>query len=258
MPTERQIQEAKDYLLLRIEAEISAKNNIEEYMVEAARKIVAISNRYNIPPRLFRFSANEKLEEEVNEVIRELKENIQYTTETLSVYNREEDRDSRLAWMNGKRYGKTFKERNAEYVNRYKFELEAAIAAGLFLGKSSEETLASIRMNLSSPYNNQDIKSSFGKGLSATRIETKGISYGIGKSNSAYNLITSTSRDSIASAWMWWYGEQAIKRGATGFYSYRGSSYPCAICNDNAGVFHPISEYFGHYHPNCRCYFVFV
>ena len=98
------------FLLLRIEAEISAKNNIEEYMVEAARKIVAISNRYNIPPRLFRFSANEKLEEEVNEVIRELKENIQYTTETLSVYNREEDRDSILAWMNGKRYGRKLRD----------------------------------------------------------------------------------------------------------------------------------------------------
>lgn len=43
MPTEKQIQEAKLFLQTRIEAEISAKNNIEEYMMEAAREIIAIS-----------------------------------------------------------------------------------------------------------------------------------------------------------------------------------------------------------------------
>ena len=43
MPTGDQIQEAKRFLQTRIEAEISVKNNIEEYMIEAARKIIAVS-----------------------------------------------------------------------------------------------------------------------------------------------------------------------------------------------------------------------
>ena len=255
--TENQIKEAKDFLLLRIKAEVSARNNIENYMVEAAREIVAISAKYNIPPRLFRFSANDSLRKEVDAVVAKLKGDIIDATERIAVYDREDDRDAILAWLNGKQYGKTFKERLAEYANRYKFELEAAIAAGLFLNKSEEAILSAIRKSLASPYNNPDIKASFGKGLVATRIETKGISYGVGHSNSAYNSLTTLSRNEIASAWMNWYGEQAVKNGATGFYSFRGSSYPCGTCDNMVG-YHPISDYFGHYHPNCRCYFVFV
>lgn len=257
MPTDKQIEEAKAFLRLRIEAEISARDNIEKYMVEAAKEIVAISQKYHISPRLFRFSANDNLRREVDEVIRKLKENIIYATETLAVYDRKEDKDSILVYLNGEKYGKTFKERLAEYANRYKFELEAAIAAGIFLDKSDKDILNAIRRSLNSPYNNPDIKSSFGKGLSATRIETKGISYGVGHSNAAYNLITTLSRNEIGQAWMWWYGEQAMKNGAIGFYSYRGSSYPCGYCDSMVG-YHPIADYRYQWHPNCRCYFVFV
>lgn len=258
MPTDKQIQEAKQFLQTRIEAEISAKNNIEKYMIEAAREIISVSQKYDIPPRLFRFSSNDSLKKEVDDVIRKLKENIIYATETLSVYNRKDDKTSILELLNDCRNGKTFKERVNEYTNRYKFELEAAIAAGIFLGRKDNEILSIIHRSLSAPYNNPDIKFSFRKGLSATRIETKGISYGVGKSNSAYNLITTLSRNEIALLWMWWYGKQALKNGATGFYSFRGSSYPCSLCDDNANIFHPISEYYGQYHLNCRCYFVFV
>lgn len=257
MPTDKQIEEAKAFLRTRIEAEASAEKHIEDYLVEAAKKIVALSAKYHIPPRQFRFSTNENLRKEVDEVIRELKEQIIHATETLSVYDREEDRDLILAWLNGEKYGKTFKERLAEYANRYKFEIEAAIAAGLFLNKSDKDILSDIRTNLHAPYNNPDIRASFGKGLIARRILSKGISYGSGHSNSSYNLITSLSRNEIASAWMWWYGEQAAKGGATGFYSYRGSSYPCGTCDNMVG-FHPIADYRYHWHPNCRCYFIFV
>lgn len=240
-----------------MEAEISAKNNIEYYMVEAARKIVSVSIKYNIPPLLFRFSTNEGLKEEVDAIIRELKENIIYATEILSVYDRKDDKDSIIAFLNSEKHGKTFRQRVNEYANRYKFEIEAAIAAGIFFGNGKDGILSAIKKSLQSPYNNPDIRGSFGKGLSSTRIETKGISYGVGKSNSAYNLLTTLSRNEIGSSWMWWYGTQAEKAGATGFYSFRGSSYPCGFCDSMVG-FHTMDEYKFQWHPNCRCYFVFV
>ena len=254
---EDKIKEAKDFLLLRIEAEVSARNNIENCMVEAAREIVAISAKYNIPPRLFRFSANDSLRKEVDAVIARLKENIIDVIERLAVYDREEDKETILAFLNTERYGKTLRERVSEYANRYKFEVEAAIAAGLFLDKRGKDILSAIRKNLASPYNNPDIKTSFGRGLVATRIVTRGVSYGAGRSNSAHNLLTTLSRNEIASAWMEWYGDQAIRDGATGFYSFRGSSYPCGTCDNMVG-YHPIIDYQSHWHPNCRCYFVFV
>ena len=253
----KDIEEAQKFLRLRIEAEISAERNIEEYMIEAARKIVAISKKYDIPPRLFRFSANDNLRREVEKVIKELKEKIADATETLAVYDREEDRDAILLWLGAERYGKTFRERLSIYADRYKMEIEAAIAAGIFLGKAEDAILTTIRRSLNAPYNNPDIRASFGQGLTATRIKTRGISYGTGHSNAARNLITTLSRNEIASAWMWWYGEQAVKNGATGFYSFRGSSYPCGLCDSMVG-WHPIEDYKYHWHPNCRCYFVFV
>lgn len=257
MPGNGQIEEAKAFLRLRLEAEVSARDNIEEYMAEAAEEIVAISQKYRISPRLFRFSANGDLRREVDEVIRKLKGRVVSATETLAVYDREEDKDAILSYLNGDKYGKTFKERLSEYANRYKFELEAAIAAGLYLGKTGTDVLDAVRRNLNAPYNNPDIKASFGKGLSATRIETRGIRYGAGHSNSAFNMITSLSRNEIGQAWMWWYGEQAVSEGAVGFYSYRGSSYPCGHCDSMVG-YHPIADYRCQWHPNCRCYFVFV
>ena len=253
----KDIEEAQKFLLLRIEAEISAERNIEGYMMETARRIVAISKKYDIPPRLFRFSANDSLRREVEQVIKELKEKIADATETLAVYDREEDRDAILEWLGSERYGKTFRERLAIYADRYKMEIEAAIAAGLFLGKPASDMLGAIKSNLKSPYNNPDIRASFRRGLTAARVRTQGVSYGTGHSNSARNLITTLSRNEIAGAWMWWYGERAMRSGATGFYSFRGSGYPCGLCDSMVG-WHPISEYQGHYHLNCRCFFVFV
>lgn len=257
MPTETQIREAKEFLLKRIDAEISAERNIRKYMSDAAMEIVSISVRYRIPPRLFRFSADKNLEMEVDRVLGELKDKIVYATERLSVYDREDDMDGILSFMGMERFGKTFRERDSIYVNRYKYELEAAVAAGMLYGKAKEEISDAIKVNLESPFNNEDIKGSFGKGMAATRIKSRGISYGAGRSNSAYNMIRYLSRNEIASAWMWWYGMDASRNGARGFYSFRGSSYPCALCDDMAG-YHRIDEFRYHWHPNCRCFFVFV
>lgn len=65
VPTDKEIEEAKEYLRQRLDAELSMRTNLQIVMIEAAKQIIDISYRYKISPELFRFSANRQLQEEV-------------------------------------------------------------------------------------------------------------------------------------------------------------------------------------------------
>jgi hypothetical protein len=191
-------------------------------------------------------------------VLARLREMLYEYTETLSVAVDDTQKDDIIAFINEESYGHTLKERINIYTNRYKYELEAFIAAGLLAKKSVETIVTTIKKNLSNPYNNQLFRDTVVRGgMAATRIATGGISYGRGHSNSARNLLNALTRNMVGSAWMNVYGTTAYNNGAVGFYSFRGSSYPCRTCQSMVG-YHPIQEYQGEWHLNCRCYFVFV
>ena len=69
MPTDEEIRRAKEYLVLRLSAERLAVSSLDSALLSAARRIVAISRRYNIPPERFRFSADPRLQAEVRDVL---------------------------------------------------------------------------------------------------------------------------------------------------------------------------------------------
>lgn len=258
-PTDKEIEEAKEYIRKRIAAEISMQSNMESAMMEAASEIVGISLKYNIPLKQFRFSANRNLRWDVDRVIEKLRKQIYIYTQAMSVYGREEEKESIIAYINSERHGKTLKQRINEYCNRYKFEIEAAIVSGLIAGISRKELEDNIRQNMKSPYNNKYFNAAvLAGGAISTRIQSGGISYGVGKSNSSFNSLSALTRYTIGAAWMWYLGRKAEKRGAKGFYSYRGSSYPCADCQSMNGKYQPISLYYGQYHQHCKCIFVFI
>ena len=257
-PANKQIKEAKDFVIQRVRAEISIQSHLDELLMQATKEIIAISLKYNIVPQNFRFSANVELQSEVDEVMRKLRKLIYDYTETLSVYNRKEDKEEIIGFINRENKGKTLSERINIYCNRYKYEIEAAIAAGLLSGISKDKIEESIKRNLNSPYNNPYFRNAVDKSESvATRIQTGGISYGVGKSNSARNSLKTLTRFTIGAAWMYFWGLSGSRSGAKGFYSYRGSSYPCAYCDDMVG-YHPMEEYQEQWHVNCMCFFVFV
>lgn len=256
--TTKDIAEAKAFIRKRIEAEISMQEHLDEALMWAANEIVGISYKYKIKASLFRFSTNGNLKREVDDVLEKLREMLYEYAETLSVSVDEEESDDIIAFINEESYGHTLKERLSIYTNRYKYELEAFIASGLMFGYGIGKLLEVIRGSMSAPYNNELFRKAVTKGgLSATRIRTGGISYGQGHSNSARNMLLTLTRNAVGSAWMDVYGRNAYNNGAVGFYSFRGSSYPCKYCQDMVG-YHPIQDYQGGWHLNCRCYFVFV
>lgn len=256
--TQRDIDEAKAFILRRVEAEISMQSHLDEALLWAAREIAKISYKYKIKASMFRFSANPDLKAEVDKVIARLREMLLEYTEMLSVEVDKDRKDEIIELIEEESYGHTLKERINIYTNRYIYELEAFIAAGLLASMSIDRLMQTIKNNLSMPYNNDLFRNTVIKGgMAATRIKTGGISYGKGHSNSARNLLNTLLRNTIGFAWMSVFGWNAQKNGATGFYSFRGSSYPCDLCDDMVG-YHPIEEYKGYWHLNCRCYFVFV
>ena len=256
--SDKDIEEAKAFIRKRVDAEISMQKNLDEAMLWAAREIVRISYKYKIKASMFKFSVNDNLKKEVDDVLAKLREMLYEYTESLSVVVDDNQRDDIVAFINEEKYGHTLKERIHTYTNRYKYELEAFIASGLAFGYGMDKLISTVRANMSAPYNNELFRNTVIRGgMAATRIKTGGISYGQGHSNSARNLLLTLTRNAVGSAWMNVYGTQAYNNGATGFYSFRGSSYTCALCNSQVG-YHPIQDYQGEWHLNCRCYFVFV
>lgn len=255
MPTERDIEEAKEYIRKRIDAENSMRNNLDRYMREAASRIVDISYRYQIPPEKFKFSFNKRLNEEVDAVINWLKQQIEQASYELATAADEEDKENILSYLSGKTYGKTFPQRNDIYCRRFKYEIEGIIAAGLILGVSKEKLKQSIYTSFRSPYSNIYFKQAISDKSASIRLRSKGISYGVGRTNSMFNALELLSTQTVSQGWMkhW----ENIHSKSSGFYSYRGSSYPCAHCDDMVG-WHPMHEYRGGWHARCKCYFVFT
>ena len=102
VPTDKEIEEAKEYLRQRLDAELSMRTNLQIVMIEAAKQIIDISYRYKISPELFRFSANRQLQEEVDAIILSLLEIIEDYTYTLAVATHEDNKDAIITYINAR------------------------------------------------------------------------------------------------------------------------------------------------------------
>lgn len=252
-PSEDEIKEAKDYLLERLDAEYSMATNLKRVMEKAAEQIVVIAYKYNIPPENFSFSFNPNLQREVDEVISGLVEEIIEDTDLLATYHAEDREDEVIAFIHRETHGNTLDGRVTDYTDKYKRELEIGIIAALLLGKSGQEASSAIRENLSSPFKNPFIIEALKNGAI---IEIP--NYGRGHSNSMFNALSKLTGHAVAEGWMYLQLLLAVDGGAIGFVTFRGSSYPCNICDEYAGVVHTLDEPLPPLHLNCVCGAVFV
>lgn len=253
-PTREEIREAEKFIFKRIDAEITSTRRLDDYLYEYAEKIVKVALKYQIEPKLFRFSANSKMNDEINALLEELKLLLQDETYLLcQEYNKENGEI--VGYINRNIEGKTFKERLNIYVHRFKMELEGAIALGLIASLSEKQIVEQIAKFMNAPYNNPHYNDYWGVGMKASRARTKGISYGVGRYNASRNMLELLLRFTISSTWMHFYGLD--HPDSIGFVSMRGSSYDCPYCDEKVG-FHPIEEYQGQWHPRCKCIFIFM
>lgn len=258
MPTEAEINKAKDYLLLRLGAERSAVSFLDAALLSAARRIVEISRRYNIPPEKFRFSADPNLQAKVRMVLAILRDALYEKVKMLDTFEEEDEDETFIApIITAKDNRKTFRQRLAEYVNHWGFEIEATIAAAGLAGVTdADKILQGIRDYLDSPYDNPWILDHMGEG-DAVRLDAIP-HFGRGKAIASLTALTILFKNVIAKGWMQNWAR--LNEGKRGYYVFRGSSYPCEICDAQVGFFHDISDVYGlpPQHPNCVCFTVYV
>lgn len=254
------LQEAKQYLLSRLNAEQKMSAYLDEALISAAKRIIAISLSYDISPSQFRFSANASLKREVDAVMALLREALYNKCRELLSFRDEGDTDSGFlpVSLTGKSYGKTLKERISIYSKRFSYEVEAVIAGAMLAGERAERAiLQSVESSLYDPWRNDYFLQYKGDG-EAIRLREEGVHYGTGKSNSAANALLLALCVAVSMGYMENYFKIGKARGAIGFYTFRNSSYACGVCDEEATVFHYISDSMPPLHVRCVCGVVFV
>lgn len=234
-PTDKEIEEGKEYLHQRLDAELSMRTNLQIVMIEAAKQIIDISYRYKISPELFRFSANRQLQKEVDAIILSLLEIIEDYTYTLAVATHEDNKNAIVTYITRESYGKTFAQRTREYVDRFSKEVETAIAAGLLLNLSKDRLLSSIRQSAKTPLLNEYIQKVISDGYPIVSRVGVQESFGVGRTVSSWTALSDLTEYAVAEGWMKHWELQTKASGAVGFFVMRGSSYPCNICDDKVG-----------------------
>ena len=256
MPTEQEIARAKDYLLLRLRAERLAASTLSDALLSAARRIVGIAKRYNIPPESFRFSANPGLKKEVEEVLALLRDALYSRIEGIDTFK--DDESNFVAPVLKEPYkDKTFRERLAEYTKRWGYELEATIAAAGLEGiESQTEIIDGIREYMEHPYDNPWIKEHTGEGV-AVRLQNI-LHYGKGKPIASKTALEVLLAQVVAKGWMQNWAR--LNSGKRGYFVFRGSSYPCDTCDFQTSFPHDAADIEGlpPYHPHCCCYVVYT
>jgi len=140
------------------------------------------------------------------------------------------------------------------YTTQFRNEIEAYIAIGISKGMNQTQIynyyLTWLKNPFASPLFLEALRKQGYKADAINNNRTKQKN----KYKSAHNNLVRLQQDSIMRAYnhavnSLWLGNQNI----VGWYTVRGSSYPCAICDDNVGVFHPKDEFFYGWHPRCVC-----
>lgn len=155
--------------------------------------------------------------------------------------------------LNTKFSGKDFYLRNTSYCRNFADDIVKMIIAAASLGYDSTKIISAIRTGYKTPFAASVITKAAKK-----KITTDIPSYGKGLYHSAYQNIARNAKVIISLA----YGNAVKKYGeknkAVGFRVKRGSSYLCAVCDDEASYIHSMKNAFPPYHVNCCCFVEFI
>lgn len=243
-PSEADIEAAKAYLRLRLEAEHSMVRNLEYVMREAAERVVEICYNAKIDPTVGSYeNLPVKVQIEIEKVVQWLKETINDYFLTLAICEHEENKDKILPFILGKNHDMTFDERLSDYCTKYRDELLLLIGAGLFLGVGKMALAKSIGNHLKQPYKNPDLVD----GIAAP------LTYGRGRTNSMFTAIGALTKYGIGKAWMYDRYLKAEMESAQGFMTFRNSTYSCDICDEYASYAHPMDDPIPPLHNSCVC-----
>lgn len=156
-------------------------------------------------------------------------------------------------FLAGSIFGKTTAERNGEYLDNFAEDIVRMIKAGTMMNYSDAQLLSAIRTGYKNPYHTSVVTKAQKKNIN---IATP--SYGKGILRNAYENIVRNASQIISLAWGMAEQQYGKDNGALGFRVFRGSSYPCAVCDDECSYVHSFRDPYPPFHVSCVCYTQFV
>lgn len=269
-PTQEELDEAKRYVLRRVEAANALRELAEQEILDATEELARISMRYDIEPQRFAFdsSVNEDMMDEVGAVMDELEETLMNDIQRYSTAPASNDSGLKyLLWGFILSLGhRNMGLRNTvhEYLWRTLRQTEALIVAAKAEGLSQIQTTALIRSSLSNfngsrayqqlmryrhlydaQYVNNGGKATFSDGTPNVQgVPVSGIA-----------ALLNVLKGAVDMAWTHAQALEMEQNGAIGYWQARGSDYPCDPCDEEVG-FHELGdmEYDEYPHPSCCCY----
>lgn len=229
-PTQRELDEARDYVARRLEYQNIAESQLAMEMDEAAESIALIVLKYLARGMRLRFSGNSAMASEIEDVMSSLRKRIESIMEDMATPDEETlgvtpEKASSIAAMAvayaaGKFHGATFAERESLYLDRLTRDISGIDFYSLDM---DEDAMVSAVMESS--------------------VKTR-------------ERMSLLMANTVAVGWMHASMLKAKDEGKTGFWLINGSN-PCGYCSDMAG-FHEMSDPVPPYHPRCVCTVVYV
>lgn len=263
LPTTEEITAAKQFVLRRNESARLLEERIDEVLKEAEEHIITICYKYDVEPTEFEISSryNEQMMNEISEAMDAAEEEILSLIEEYSTrVTTDKDRISKLlAWMLllGRK-NRNLQQTLDTYLYKFMKDIEVAVAALKYASIPLAQAITKAKTHLHTIYVMPEVQQAFkqAESFTATYIRSRGVVKGnVGLSNNGSTNVTNMAKTTLQMVWMRSQVMDYKEQGVAGIYVLRGSSYPCAPCDDNCG-FHPIEESYGvlPVHPSCCCY----
>lgn len=265
VPTEEDINSAKEYILRRDEMAEALENRVDYYLANAAERIVVICYRYGVDPKKLIFSSafNSTMMNEISDVMDEIEEEIyslifEYSTRAT---NDKDIINMLVLWMTMLGRGdRNLRDTLDTYLFKAMKDWEAAIAAMTYMGVSMSDAVVKLKTHLHSVYTMPEVLTAFRRRqeFTATYIRLGGVQSGaVGISNNGSTNVVNMVRTTLQMVWMraqllQWQEDESI----AGYFQLRGSTYNCDLCDEEVG-FHLLEkgqELPPYPHPSCQCY----
>lgn len=226
---------------------------IQKLLFSAAKHIVSCSSRYRSGKRIM---AENKLMRDATAITAALADGIESEIERYALAA-----CSRLgipsagteAFLTSEIYGHTSRQRTEKYLAHFAEDIVRMAKAGILLGYAPQKILSAVRTGYKEPYLTSVITKACKKNIS---IATP--SYGKGIYRSAYRNIIRNARQMVALAWGRAQQQYGKRQGAIGFRVFRGSSFPCPVCDAECEYTHTFRDPFPPFHVNCVCGIQFI
>lgn len=259
---EEDIPKTKKWMLMRNDNAMYLADIVEDLINDTLRKTVRLAYKYNEKPEDWHLTANRELFSQIEELMDKLEEDLYDVIQVYAVKDTDDNKDklALLAWLirlHGK-YTKNLRETLHARLHQFLYDTEAQIAAMKLAGRKQTEAVGRVISTKFAVYSSQEMLSAFDRRTEANFIKLRGVHPGnVGLSSSGAVNIVNFARQTAISGWMRGLYLRYKKNGSAGYMCFRGSNFPCQMCDDVCGVVHSYDEGMVlPVHNSCMCYAV--